>query len=112
MNKSDILKKHCASYQCFCIQSHTPSNLPISSSSQVLSVSIDEDKMIPYIMSTLNNAELAFRLATRNGLPGADSLVVDRFNMFMNTGNFGEAAKIAARSPRVQCLEQWMISIT
>lgn len=51
-------------------------------------------------MSNLGNVELAFRIATRNGLPGADGLVVDRFNQLMNTGNYSEAAKVAARSPR------------
>ncbi len=66
---------------------------------QVLSVAIDESTIIPFITSTLNNLELAFRLATRNNLPGAEGLVVDRFNQCMNMGNFGEAAKIAATSP-------------
>ena len=74
--------------------------IAINRKGQVLSVSIDEDKLIPYIMSTLGNAELAFRLATRNGLPGCDNLVVDRFNQLMNSGNYNEAAKIAANSPR------------
>ncbi|KAI8900004.1 hypothetical protein BC833DRAFT_583645 [Globomyces pollinis-pini] len=66
---------------------------------QVLSVSVDENSIIPYITGTLNNLELAFRLATRNNLPGAENLVLERFNQCMNTGNFGEAAKIAATSP-------------
>lgn len=51
-------------------------------------------------MSTLNNPELAFRLATRNNLPGADNLVLERFNHHMQTGNYTEATKIAATSPR------------
>jgi clathrin heavy chain len=65
-----------------------------------VSVSIDEEKLIPYIMSTHGNAELDDRLATRNGLPGADGLVMERFNTLMNTGQYAEGAKIAARSPR------------
>ncbi|KAI8917358.1 hypothetical protein BC831DRAFT_485343 [Entophlyctis helioformis] len=67
---------------------------------QVLSVSIDEDNVIPYVLNTLRNPDLALRLATRNSLPGADSLVLERFNLFLQTGNFSEAAKIAATSPR------------
>ncbi|KAJ3372990.1 hypothetical protein HDU91_001672 [Kappamyces sp. JEL0680] len=66
---------------------------------QVLSVAIDENTLIPFITTTLNNLELAFRLATRNNLPGAEGLVVDRFNQCMAMGNFNEAAKIAATSP-------------
>lgn len=47
----------------------------------------------------LNNIELAFRLATRNNLPGAEKLVLERFNQCIQTGNYSEAAKIAATSP-------------
>jgi clathrin heavy chain len=43
-------------------------------------------------------------LASRGGLPGADDLYVARFNQLFSTGNFGEAAKIAATSPRVSCI--------
>ncbi|KAJ3401399.1 hypothetical protein HDU80_006064 [Chytriomyces hyalinus] len=67
---------------------------------QVLSVSVEEENIIPYIMRSLNNPELAFRLATRTGLPGADNLVLERFNQLLNMGNFAEAAKVAATSPR------------
>ncbi|KAJ3329008.1 hypothetical protein HDU76_008837 [Blyttiomyces sp. JEL0837] len=67
---------------------------------QVLSVSVDEDNMVPYILRTLSNPELAFRFATRNNLPGADNLVLDKFNSCLSLGNFSEAAKIAATSPR------------
>ncbi|KAI8818504.1 uncharacterized protein EV422DRAFT_537294 [Fimicolochytrium jonesii] len=67
---------------------------------QVLSVSVDENNTIPYILSTLNNPELALRLATRNNLPGADNIVAERFNHHMQTGNYAEATKIAATSPR------------
>ncbi|RUS20583.1 clathrin, heavy polypeptide, isoform CRA_b, partial [Endogone sp. FLAS-F59071] len=68
---------------------------------QVLSVSIDENNIIPYIINTLNNTELALRLASRNGLPGADDLYIARFNQLFASGAFGEAAKVAANSPRV-----------
>lgn len=67
----------------------------------MLSVSVDENNIIPYITDTLKNIELAFRLATRNNLPGAEGLVVERFNQCLQTGNFSEAAKIAATSPKV-----------
>ncbi len=41
---------------------------------QVLSVSIDDVTILPYILGTLNNTELAFKLASRATLPGADDL--------------------------------------
>jgi len=48
----------------------------------------------------LNNRELAFRIASRNNLPGANQLFVARFNDLCNSGNFLEAAKVAATSPQ------------
>jgi clathrin heavy chain len=49
----------------------------------------------------LNNQELAFKLASRGNLSGADDLYVARFNQLFSINNFTEAAKIAANSPRV-----------
>jgi clathrin heavy chain len=67
----------------------------------VLSVSLDENNIIPYIINTLGNTELALHLASRGGLSGADDLYVARFNQLFSTGNYTEAAKVAANSPRV-----------
>lgn len=49
----------------------------------------------------MQNTELALKLASRGGLPGADDLYVGRFNQLFSTGAFTEAAKVAANSPRV-----------
>lgn len=67
---------------------------------QVLSVSVDETTIVPYILKSLNNAELAIRLASRNNLPGADDIYSTRFMQLFQQGNFAEAAKVAATSPR------------
>ncbi len=64
-------------------------------------MSVDENNIVPYIMKTLNNPELAIKLASRNNLPGADDLYLARFNQLFQQGNFAEAAKVAATSPRV-----------
>lgn len=64
-------------------------------------MSLDENTIIPYILQTLNNSELAFKLASRGGLPGADDMYIQRFNQLFSSGAYGEAAKIAANSPRV-----------
>lgn len=68
---------------------------------QVLSVSVDEENIIPYITSTLNNPELALRIATRNNLAGAEQLFVHKFNSLFSQGQFSEAAKVAAKAPKV-----------
>ena len=67
---------------------------------QVLSVTIDEENIVPYVSTTLNNAELAYKMASRSNLPGADQLFINRFNTLFQQGNYSEAAKVAASAPR------------
>ncbi|KAF8863426.1 clathrin heavy chain [Acephala macrosclerotiorum] len=67
---------------------------------QVLSVSVDENTVIPYLLQNPANSSLAVKLASRAGLPGADNLYAGQFDQLLSTGNYAEAAKIAANSPR------------
>lgn len=67
---------------------------------QVLSVSIDEDKVINYITTTLANPDLALRLAARCNLTGAEDLFVRQFNAYFDNAQYVEAAKIAANAPK------------
>ena len=67
---------------------------------QVLSVTVDENSIIPYLLSNPANGELAYKLASRAGLPGADNLYQQRFEGLWASGQYSEAAKIAANSPR------------
>lgn len=67
---------------------------------QVLSVTIDEENIVTYVSSTLNNADLAYKMASRANLPGADQLFIQRFNTLFQQGNYAEAAKVAASAPR------------
>lgn len=72
----------------------------INRKGQVLSVSLDEDTVIPYLLQNPANGELAYKLASRGGLPGADDLYEQRFESLFASGQHNEAAKIAAGSPR------------
>ena len=67
----------------------------------MLSVSVDEDNIVPYITNTLQNPDLALRIAVRNNLSGAEELFVRKFNTLFAQGNFGESAKVAANAPKV-----------
>ncbi|XP_047999721.1 clathrin heavy chain isoform X4 [Leguminivora glycinivorella] len=67
---------------------------------QVLSVTVEEDSIVPYINTVLQNPELALRLAVRNNLAGAEELFVRKFNMLFTNAQYGEAAKVAAMAPR------------
>jgi clathrin heavy chain len=68
---------------------------------QVLSVAVDEQTVVPYILNQLNNTELAFKMASRANLPGADDLYIKQYQQLFQSGQYSEAAKIAANSPRV-----------
>ncbi|RDX54364.1 clathrin heavy chain [Lentinus brumalis] len=86
----------------FVTAEHEGSNgiIGVNKKGQVLSVSVDEQTVIPYILTTLNNTELAFKLASRANLPGADDLYIKHYQQLFQSGQYGEAAKIAANSPR------------
>mmetsp|Transcript_13917 Transcript_13917/g.39575 ORF Transcript_13917/g.39575 Transcript_13917/m.39575 type:complete len:1722 (+) Transcript_13917:173-5338(+) len=66
---------------------------------QVLSVTVDEENIIPYITNTLKNFRLAIDLSSRCGLPGADDLFHRQFEQLLQQGNYQAAAKVAANSP-------------
>ena len=68
---------------------------------QVLSVSVDEDNLVPYVSNNLSNPELALRLAQRCNLSGADDLFVKQFNNLFAQSRYAEAAKVAATAPKV-----------
>lgn len=67
---------------------------------QVLSVGVDENNIIPYLLQNPANSGLAVKLASRAGLAGADDLLSNQFDQLYAQGKYIEAAKIAATSPR------------
>ena len=67
---------------------------------QVLSVAVDENTIIPYLLQNPANSGLAVKLASRAGLPGADDLYRNQFEVLLSQGNYQEAARVAADSPR------------
>lgn len=71
------------------------------SPTQVLSVCVEEENIIPYINNVLQNPDLALRLAVRNNLAGAEELFARKFNNLFAAGNYSEAAKVAANAPKV-----------
>jgi clathrin heavy chain len=78
----------------------TSGMIGVNRKGQVLSVCVDENNIVSYIINTVKNPELAIRLASRNGYPGADEFFVQRFTQLFREGNFPEAAKVAANSPK------------
>ena len=83
-----------------CEHEATSGIIGVNRKGQVLSVSADDNTLIPYILSTLNNTDLAIKLASRANLPGADDLYQRQFSQLFQGGQYSEAAKVAANSPR------------
>ncbi|XP_022345310.1 clathrin heavy chain 1 isoform X1 [Crassostrea virginica] len=67
---------------------------------QVLSVSVEEDNIVQYVTNNLQNPDLALKIASRANLPGAEDLFVRKFNNLFQSGNYQEAAKVAASAPK------------
>ncbi|KAL1533145.1 Clathrin heavy chain [Salvia divinorum] len=63
---------------------------------QVLLATVNEATVVPF----LNNLELAVNLAKRGNLPGAENLVVQRFQELFAQTKYKEAAELAAESPQ------------
>ncbi|KIJ10298.1 hypothetical protein PAXINDRAFT_157663 [Paxillus involutus ATCC 200175] len=79
----------------------------VNKKGQVLSVGVDEQTIIPYILTALDNTELAFKLSSRTNLPGADDLHVKQYQQLFSSGQYGKAAKVAANSPRVRIIRHY-----
>ncbi|XP_022243917.1 clathrin heavy chain 1-like [Limulus polyphemus] len=81
---------------------HEPSSgiIGVNRKGQVLSVSVEEESIIPYITNVLQNSDLALCMAVRNNLAGAEDLFVRKFNTLFGNGQYSEAAKIAANAPK------------
>ncbi|XP_046360192.1 clathrin heavy chain 1 isoform X3 [Haliotis cracherodii] len=67
---------------------------------QVLSVSVEEDNIVQYINTTLQNPDLALKVSSRSNLPGAEDLFVRKFNNLFQNAQYSEAAKVAASAPK------------
>jgi clathrin heavy chain len=84
-----------------CADSESAGIVGINRKGQVLSVTLDEEQIIPYLLRTNpGNSSIAVKLASNAGLPGADNLYQQQFDQLCAQQNWAEAAKIAANSPR------------
>lgn len=78
----------------------------LTGSLQVLSVCVEEDNIVNYATSVLQNPDLGLRLAIRSNLAGAEELLVRKFHGFFAQGSYAEAAKVAATAPKVKTLRR------
>jgi len=72
----------------------------VNRTGQVLSVTLDEQTVIPYICTQLNDYDLAMKMSAGSSLHGAADLYTGNFNQLFQQGKYKEAAKVAADSPQ------------
>lgn len=65
---------------------------------KVLRFQLNQQQIVPYIMNTLRDPDLAIKLAGRLNLPGAEQLMAAQFEQLIGTGQVAEAAKVVAAS--------------
>jgi clathrin heavy chain len=65
---------------------------------QVFRLQLNGQVLVPYILNTLRDNELALKLAGRLNLPGAENLMAAEFDRLLSQGQVAEAAKIVAAS--------------
>ena len=65
---------------------------------QVFRLQLNGQALVPYILSTLRDSDLALKLAGRLNLPGAENLFAAEFDRLISQGNVAEAAKVVAAS--------------
>ncbi|ORY66519.1 uncharacterized protein BCR38DRAFT_484132 [Pseudomassariella vexata] len=83
-----------------CADTDSTGIVGINRKGQVLFVSVDDTTMVQYLLQNPANTEIAIKMASRAGLPGADQLYGQQFEALFSRGDYAGAAKVAANSPR------------
>uniref|UniRef100_A0A5F9DSZ0 Clathrin heavy chain n=1 Tax=Oryctolagus cuniculus TaxID=9986 RepID=A0A5F9DSZ0_RABIT len=81
---------------------HEPTSgiIGVNKKGQVLSVCVEEENIVNYATSVLQNPDLGLRLAVRSNLAGAEELFVRKFSALFAQGSYAEAARVAASAPK------------
>jgi len=67
-------------------------------SGRVLRIALNGQNLVPYVVNTLRDTELAIKVAGRLGLPGAEHLYAQEFERLVGAGQVKEAAVLVANS--------------
>lgn len=82
------------------LESKSKGMLGITRRGQLLHFAVNKTKLVPYVVNTLRDSQLALTLATRLDLPGAEELYFTEFNRLMSINDIQGAARLAAASPQ------------
>ena len=74
----------------------------INKAGQVLALNVDENNLVSYVMNAQHipdQKNVAFKLASRFSLPGADEIFMQQFNMALASSDYAGAARVAKDAP-------------
>ena len=83
-----------------CSNAQTGGFYAINRKGSVMDVGLNEQAFVPFIANQLQNVDLALNIAKRGDLPGADELIKPKFEQIFQTGDYKQAAELAASSPK------------
>lgn len=72
---------------------------------QVFAINVEEQNLVKFIMGAQHIPDgrtLAFKMAAKYKLPGADDIFISQFNQFLASGDFAGAARTAAQAPALR----------
>ena len=87
---------------CSTANSNNGGVIAVNRSGQVLSVTVDEANLVPFIMSQLRNQEMALRLANKHDLPGADQMMTQQFEQLFGSGQYQQCGELCAGCSRLR----------
>lgn len=75
----------------------------INRNGQILAINADENNLVNFVINNCkhiqDNVGLAFKMAQKFALPGADQLFNAQFNRLLGVGDYAGAAKVARDAP-------------
>ncbi|KAL4108292.1 hypothetical protein PRIC1_000010 [Phytophthora ramorum] len=85
-----------------CLESNSKGMLGITRRGQLLHFAINKTKLVPYVVNTLRDSQLALALATRLDLPGAEELYFTEFNRLVGVNDIQDARSAGQPQPILQ----------
>eukprot|EP01012_Entosiphon_sulcatum_P019743 TRINITY_DN2467_c0_g1_i2.p1 TRINITY_DN2467_c0_g1~~TRINITY_DN2467_c0_g1_i2.p1 ORF type:complete len:1682 (-),score=470.43 TRINITY_DN2467_c0_g1_i2:58-5103(-) len=82
-------------------EERTQGLLGVNTRGQVLAISVNEQNLVKFVQTSLNNTDIAMRLAATAGTRGgmSDELFVHKFNQLLAEMNINEAVKLVTEAP-------------
>ena len=72
---------------------------------QVFAVNVEEQNLVKFVMGAQHipdGRNIAFKMAAKYRLPGADDIFIHQFNTCLASGDYAGAARTAAQSPALR----------